>query len=348
MDGPFRSDDEQPSGMSSTEFITLKTPPKEHGKIGMVSLLNALPMAALVTDSSQLVLGCNESASRWFDQRPTQILGMPLWDFLKENDEGESHFFRSGESAPAVRGEIPDSLGAALWLMREHCVDRPSRLEAARHLAERLEAERLRLARDLHDGALQELIGIGFCLAALKRNLDTDSVDRNRKAVTKIRDDSLSVARLLRAVVSKLRPPGLQEFGLAQALDGLAAKLSRDFPDTCPAFELKLEELPNLSINSQICLFRCAQEALNNCLRHARARRVSLILKSEGPRVTLKVEDDGIGFIVPAQLHHFIRSAHYGLAGMAERVALVSGTMTVRSFAKNKKGTLISLSIPSL
>ena len=325
----------------------MNTPSKKLDQISLTGILSALPTAAIVSDSSQNILACNESASRWFDKCPIQMLGLPLWEFLKQRDDGKSYFIREGSNARAIHGEIPNSLGSSLWTMRSDDDDSESlnHREATRHLAERLEAERLRLARELHDGALQELIGIGFGLAALRRNLGKDSEQTSREAVARIRDDSLGVARLLRAVVSELRPPGLQEFGLAQALEGLVAKLSRDYPDSCPSFDLNLEEVPDLSMNCQVCLFRCAKEALNNCLRHARAKHISLELKSENHSVSLQIQDDGVGFSVPAQLHHFIRTAHYGLAGMAERVALMSGELKVHSTSKT--GTLVSLSIPN-
>ncbi len=91
-------------------------------------------------------------------------------------------------------------------------------------------------------------------------------------------------------------------------------------------------------------LFRAAQEALHNALEHAHARHVTLSLRVHAGDVALSVRDDGVGFAVPASLDILARAGHFGLVGIAERVALAGGEMSIMSQAG--EGTVITVRIP--
>jgi len=91
-------------------------------------------------------------------------------------------------------------------------------------------------------------------------------------------------------------------------------------------------------------LFRAAQEALHNALEHAHARHVTLSLRVHARDVALSVRDDGVGFAVPASLDILARAGHFGLVGIAERVALAGGEMSIMSQAG--EGTVITVRIP--
>ncbi len=92
------------------------------------------------------------------------------------------------------------------------------------------------------------------------------------------------------------------------------------------------------------CLFRVAQEALRNALRHAEARQIRVALRLSPQEATLHVEDDGCGFVVPPRLATLARGQHFGLIGLVERVAWVEGQIDIQSTPG--KGTTITARVP--
>lgn len=209
-----------------------------------------------------------------------------------------------------------------------------------RRLLEVREAERMSLAREIHDGPLQDLIAVGFSLAEAQNafaNLEASQALRGQQMAV------LEVARQLRSVVSRLRPAGLEEFGLVAALEGLVARMARDFshvPDT----QLNLQDLPELSPAQQLCIFRVVQEAFLNCLKHARAKNVVIRVRRLPSHAELTVTDDGCGFVPPSRLNDLTPNDHFGLVGMEERSLLASGSFRVIS--KPGKGTQILVTVP--
>ena len=217
-------------------------------------------------------------------------------------------------------------------------------LDANRRLLDAREAERMRLARELHDGVLQDLICIGFSLAELGGRLtlkspvpeEADPLVQQRKAV-------LLAARHLREVVTELRPPGLTDCSLVSALEGLAEKLTGAVPQA-PRMKLDLQEIPELSQPQQLCLFRSAQEALHNCLKHAHADQVTMSLRRVGGNAEFAVLDDGCGFVVAKDAQTMTAASHFGLAGMAERAQLANATFSVKS--RLNHGSEVRLTVP--
>src|SRR5580693_5610260 len=166
--------------------------------------------------------------------------------------------------------------------------------------------ERSRLARELHDAVTQKL----FSIRAHAR------------------------AAAVRAVIDGLAPPDLETGGLTESLGRYAALAGRahGIPVTFTA-----AELPSLPPQTEAALYRVAQEALHNALRHAGAGAVCLRLARTPRRVTLEVGDNGHGFAPEAP------SGGVGLASMRERAASVGGTLTVKSGAD---GTLVRMTVP--
>jgi len=310
------------------------------------SILDALPAAVLHTDEQYSILLCNQAACAWFGYTFDEMLGRNVASLLTTVPGSTDHdsaavlwLSRCGEmiAASVSRRPVADG-GGILWVFTDGAEELAVRRETSRRLIESREEERLRLARDVHDGAIQELIGINFGLADLSRKLGGAEL----KLIEQQQSNVQGVVRLLRGLVSELRPAGLEEFGLAAAIEGLAAKTAR----AClgrTQLQLELEEVPELSRSRQLCLFRGAQEALQNCLRHAQASRILVRLQRRGARVELSVEDDGVGFDVPARLGILTRANHYGLAGIAERAELVTGSLVVVS--RPGSGTTVRLAV---
>lgn len=225
----------------------------------------------------------------------------------------------------------------------QHELDERQRVEVElaeirRRLAESREAERLFLARELHDSAVQQLIGISYQLAEGRRRASsrqrspTQRLAELAATLSAGQQEVLGVARQLRRLIGELRPAGLAEFGLTTALEGYVAHLEREGGSKLPAIELALArdgtDLPQLV---GICLFRVAQEALRNAIKHAQARRIELSFRQLDDEALLSVRDDGGGFQAPARLSELARDEHFGLIGMAEWVAGVGGQLTIRS-----------------
>ncbi len=221
---------------------------------------------------------------------------------------------------------------------------------ARRRLAENQEAERHRLARELHDEVVQQLIGFRYELVDVRRRAN-DLYTHNRpseqltEVLAGLDEQVLSVVRQVRRVISNLRPAGLEEFGLTTALNGVIAQLKRESRLHVPTIHAELDECPReLPQAITLGLFRVAQEALRNALKHAQANHITIILQIEPTKAILQVTDDGQGFNVPTHLAELAADNHFGLIGMSERVSWVDGTLTIRSTPQ--EGTQVVAEIP--
>jgi signal transduction histidine kinase len=194
------------------------------------------------------------------------------------------------------------------------------------------EDERRRIAADLHDEALQTAQRLHRLLGAERAPQPAD---------TRPRELSGALIDQLRAICNSVRPPALDELGLAAALEVLARDLSLQLGvpvgiDTDP----ELQEL-SLPSSIELILYRSAQETANNSLRHARPAHVSIRLSREAEKVHLCVADDGVGFEVPASVESYAAAGHLGLAGLANRVRRTGGEMRVTSAPG--QGTLVEI-----
>jgi signal transduction histidine kinase len=210
---------------------------------------------------------------------------------------------------------------------------------AHRQLLVGREQEQRRLAHELHDSAVQQLLGISYQLVHARRaaagagEAGGQAAGELASALEATRQEILGVVSGLRSLIGELRPAGLEELGLVAALEGHLARLEREGGPQAPAIHLELDGSQGVSLPEPvaICLFRVAQEALRNVLKHAAARQVTVSLRLCPGEATLSVRDDGCGFRVPDRLSKLARSNHFGLAGMAERVAWAGGQLTIQS-----------------
>jgi signal transduction histidine kinase len=193
-------------------------------------------------------------------------------------------------------------------------------LEAAEH-------ERLRLAADLHDGPVQELTALNYGLERVDLRLQSQGPDAALELLGQQKDHLAGVTRSLRNLLSELRPPAIDEHGLARAL-----KLHGD--------AIAKEHHLSVSVDAQVdhrlapeletIIYRIVQEALNNVIKHAQADHVWIQLVGDEDSVKLTVQDDGVGFL-PAQAAQLVKEGHFGLAGMRERVEAGGGQLEVDS-----------------
>lgn len=211
----------------------------------------------------------------------------------------------------------------------------------SRQLIEAQEDERRRIARDLHDQ-------IGQALTAVKMNLHTiQTLCPTPEATPRIKDniDAVDEAlRLVRDLSVDLRPPLLDDLGLATALCWYVDRYAQRAGVTT---EVQIE-LSNrderFSRELETACFRIAQEALTNVVRHARATHVSLRLIRKKNDLELIVADDGVGFDPAALRKRAPRAATLGLLGMQERAHAAGGEVVIDS--KISKGTIIRFTVP--
>jgi len=208
-----------------------------------------------------------------------------------------------------------------------------------RRVVEAQEAERQRVARDLHDETGQALTAIGLGL----RGVATAVHGNPQKAENNLRQLEALVDRALdelQRLIADLRPSHLDDLGLPAALRWYAAEINKR-ANLPVHLEIRGEgqELPQ-PVN--LVLFRVAQEALTNVVRHARARHVWVRVRLSETEARLEVEDDGVGFEVD-QASRPDRPA-WGMLGMRERTSLLGGHLELRS--SPGQGTTVSVSIP--
>ena len=215
--------------------------------------------------------------------------------------------------------------------------------ERERALAKVLEAaqqERIRLAADLHDGPVQELTALNYGLERVDRRLLTDGPDAVRELLGEQKDHLTMVTRTLRSLLSELRPPALDEHGLAGALklygDAFAKQAGVNV-----SVDAQVDERPAPEVETIV--YRITQEALTNVAKHAQARHVWIRLAAGDQAVDLTIRDDGVGFD-PEHAARLLKDGHFGLVGMRERAEMGGGRMELDS--RPDQGTTIHLTLP--
>jgi signal transduction histidine kinase len=206
--------------------------------------------------------------------------------------------------------------------------------DALRRVVAGQELERQRLARELHDETGQALTSI---LLGLRGVEDAESSAAMRNAAAELRQLVVATLQDVRRLAVELRPKALDDFGLVAALErlvqtfseatGISAQLHASLPD---------ERLPS---EVETTLYRIVQESLTNVVKHAGARKVSIVVMKRDRAATAIIEDDGEGFD-PSD----VRDGGIGLIGMRERVALLDGRLDVESSPDS--GTTVVAEVP--
>jgi two-component system, NarL family, sensor kinase len=211
-----------------------------------------------------------------------------------------------------------------------------AREEAHGRFAEQMvaaqEAERQRLARDIHDGISQRLVTLSFHLDAVRTFLDRDDAAAARTDLATACDLVLTTLDEARTAIGALRPPVLDDLGLAGAL----AALARGLPGVRAVLDLDERRLPE---HVEVALYRIAQETLQNVLKHADAREVTVRLATDDTGVRLELADDGVGFDLSRRA-----GTGHGLASVRERAELVGGSVRVTS--RPGTGTTVAVTAP--
>jgi signal transduction histidine kinase len=264
--------------------------------------------------------------------RGTRLRGM--W-MLGQRDEKTLYSPEDLRCLTSIAREAAAVLEAITFAEQE----RQSALEMRvlyRQLVSAREGERGRLARELHDGVLQDLCAVTRDLKALETQ--TESYEPSYAPLV---IHSSETVKALRAICNDLRPPLLQQ-DLIAALKALVQEL--DSRSSAPVhIETQTDDL-QLDDEVALAVFRITQEALNNAIQHADASEIAVRLTQYPDRLRLTVTDDGQGIAGSVDSARFVAQGNFGLAGMRERATMVGGKLDVQTALDY--GTVIILELP--
>ena len=230
--------------------------------------------------------------------------------------------------------------GVGVLLIRRERQRLKEEAEARQRALHAREAERTRIAREIHDGPLQDVHALRLLSGTQNEALGEEA---NR------------IARELRAIAEGLRPPALGRFGLAAALSAHANRVKERYADVMIGLDLdedsaKDDPIPDVARSA---LFRIAQESITNAIEHGGASRVDVTLglpDGDGD-IVLDIQDNGTGFPwggSQPDLSALADDGHFGLVGMHERVAAIGGTLTLSSDGLQGEGAHVHVTLPDV
>lgn len=234
--------------------------------------------------------------------------------------------------APGSRARLPDSppeiaeLGASFDQMLARLEQ--ERRDSAQRALSAQEEERLRIARELHDEVGQALTAVLLQLDRAQANVGGEPGERIREA----RETARTTLEEVRAIARNLRPEALDDIGLAAALRQLCIEAER----TGVLVDRNISAVGTLSSETELVVYRVAQEAMTNALRHAGAEQIRLRLCRDADVTILRVQDDGCGIRGGAE--------GAGIRGMRERAVLVGGRLELAD--EPAGGTSVTLRLP--
>jgi two-component system sensor histidine kinase DegS len=216
-------------------------------------------------------------------------------------------------------------------------------LSYARQITRTQEEERKRIARDLHDD-------VSPLLLVLIQKLDNlasgqrPKVSALKENLQGLREQAVEALESLRSCAQGLRPRIIDDLGLVAAIEWIGDGLERDQGISTSVEVLNIER--DISPETQIVLFRIAQEALNNIRKHAQASRVNIKMEDRDNDIIMTITDDGKGFEVPERAEDMVSAGRLGLMGMYERARLLNGDLQILS--EPGKGTKLTVRLPWL
>lgn len=317
-----------------SQFITDGLSPEQYAKIGPLPVGRGLLGLLLYQGKSIIVnnIADHPAAFGFPEHHPVmhKLLGVPIFSkgeligalYLTDKEDG-SDFTKTDQQ-----------LVETLTLHAAVAMENASLYEQTQRLA--ILEERERFARDLHDGIIQSIYAVGLTLDQIK--LDISSTNDSATEQIELSLKSLaSVIQDLRNYIFDLRPQALKYQGLKARLEGLIKELRVN-----TLLPIQSEIAPDiddyLSDMQARHVFHISHEALANAARHAKPSRISIRLTRADDKITLQIEDDGIGFNVDS---HQPKPGHRGLANMHARASQVGGTLKIDS--RPQEGTSLTL-----
>ena len=240
---------------------------------------------------------------------------------------------------PGDEPGAPDDHPYTRQMGRQGVASSPTATEAQMRMVQAQEAERSRLARELHDGPTQVLANAVFRVEIIERLLERDEAEARRE-LRNLREALDRELKAMRGYLGRLRAPVLEDLGLSGAIRDVAAQLEAQpgIPVTV-AMDAGLDDLPE---SVELVIFRIVQEALQNIRKHALARRASVRATRLQRAWKVEIRDDGRGFDLESARRP--DAPNYGLRFMQERAEMIGARFEVRS--RDGGGTVVTLVIP--
>ena len=300
--------------------------PRGHGVLGvLIDDARPLRLDDLTRDPRSVGFPANHPPMRSFLGVPVMTRGVAFGNLYLAEKRSAPRFSEEDEEIATLL-----AAQAAVAIENAGSVQR----DALRRAVQAQEAERRRLARELHDETGQALTSVLLGLAAVER---AETAEAARLAVGELRGLVVETLQSVRRLAIELRPSALDDFGLEPALKRLGRTVSESGSlDVQVETRLGPERLPS---EVETALYRIVQEALTNVVKHAAAERVSIVVTRVPGRVAVMIEDDGAGFDPSAT-----RGEGLGLLGMRERVELLDGSLTIDS--EPGTGTTLAVELP--
>ena len=204
------------------------------------------------------------------------------------------------------------------------------------------EAERARLAREVHDGPVQQLIALGQRAEMAQRLVERGESERAQALLEELRDSELETVEELRRIIGALRPVYLEDLGFLPALEMLVQEAAG--PTTARVGLEKAGPVCRFGPAVELTAYRIVQAALNNAIQHAQAQNIVVRVRCDPDGLALSVVDDGVGFTLPPGPDILTRAGHFGLVGMQERATRVGGTLQVHTAPG--EGTRVTVRLP--
>lgn len=238
--------------------------------------------------------------------------------------------------------ELLTSVGNAIGVAVENSYLCSNIRYYAQQVTRAQEDERARIARELHDDTIQSLIVLSRQIEAWARsNEEQPHVTATR--LRELQGMTNDILRGVRRFSRDLRPATLDDLGLLPTLEGLAAGLTEK--DGIPTRLYVTGEKRRLAPETELVLFRIAQEALNNVKKHAAATQATITVKFAGELVEMAVQDNGKGFALTAAVEELAVAGHLGLIGMRERARLLGGHLSIQT--QPGRGARVTISVPT-
>src|SRR5207247_2168246 len=203
-----------------------------------------------------------------------------------------------------------------------------------------IEAERNRIARDLHDGPIQGVSATTLSLEAVRLMMASGDRERALDLLRKVSGELSEEAMNLRRIMSDLRPPVLEQRGLIPAVRERCDRWHEELGIEVEVIASAPTEMPS---DVETLAYRVVQEALSNVKKHAEATEVTVRLETSSGTLRVEIRDNGVGFD-PEESREFLKSGRVGLASMRERAELAGGTLAVKS--SRGEGTTIMAALP--
>jgi len=204
------------------------------------------------------------------------------------------------------------------------------------------ENERKRIARELHDDTIQELLLLARGLDDLTATFKGLAEDEKIR-IKELWHRTNAITEGVRRLSQDLRPPTIDRLGLLSSLKWLARRTKENTGIEVEVSSYGVQQ--RADPDSELLLFRIVQEALNNVWRHSNATTAQIIVEFHDDVIKISVIDNGRGFRVPKAMGSLAESGKLGLAGMQERARLLNGNVTIKSALG--KGTVVTVEAPS-